>query len=1434
METTQFNPKQVTDSNDRLDEDANYCIRGLFRRTRAITHKVECHDKSANTDGYIELVDEKERPVAKITVQAKSYKAKNKGLDKAPIPAYFVAYANQIRNEVCVFLSVDADANKIYWKYISDEYIKDFREQGDNASHIYHFSDDEVITQENINDVIERWKQIFDDKITLLSKRKKSAEEIILENHAAFRLIKIDFHHLKNSFIERKEIGLLYNWVKGDLQKDESNVKLLVGNAGVGKSVVMKQVIQKLEAEGIKSFALKADRLSMSLGMSSNEQLEALIDTFSSLIQEKKAVLVVDQIDALSQYITNDRTKLENVVALIEHFAAADCLKNVRIIVSCRSFDLEFDPKLRLLGQNPKIELGVLSKTEVESILNRLKDGLYKELDEKTIAILQTPQHLNLFCQVYEKNQKTNYFSITDLYDELWRQTINLSEDPINKKTAEEVLYGLAQKIYDDETLTPQWESDTESFRESNYLISKGIIELVGNKATFFHQSMYDYVFARYHTKGEQPFIQQLVAEKKHQGLFLRSTVNMVLDYERAKNTKQYKEDVKTILFSKKVRVHIQLMFLWGLVSRTNILPFEKKCVKELYAQNPLLFYSFIKQTKSREWYDVISPLIANSIKGMLIGDTVYMNVYGFLLNHVQVSTEEVFELIDGIKDENTKNNIAQRLLYFTPDFSLGIVTKWYQSLCDTYDKKADFLESALPTNLKFVLDKLADLITYVLSPQKEEDGDKENVARKIVEDICKPLMKKHTDAVYPILRDTIISVINANRISGWQNEIDYDKVFTHYLGRHQGSSSLQKWFGLLLKNRVKTSTDSAKEDISLLLKQREVSCYEFAFMAMSESPVSFSKEIITILEEPQLVDNLLSTSDARYYFIEMLRAWLLAVDSDILAKVQEYIYDFKSASDLLSDKEKKYTMLYYPHLGYHQRELIWAIPGPLRNRKIRIRLLELNRRFGDEWDNTKPDHDDIAAYTCGGLMPIERYKTVTLSGWLNSFHGVQRYAKGKCRHFDERVHADAFKQCVSEQPGRFAMFVFSLFDDDKVPILYKMSGLDGLASAHYPLDKLLPYLWKSLEMVGNLSKDGYSYRIFDMIDNVAIVDGEYLNKIIEYLEVIILSEYKSKYNSNIEDEYYKDSGINDMLTTGVNNYQGYAIHSLAKIGKLPQRKAIVYGFFLKTAEKLSLEHQLAAMHYLQMECYDNDLYNEIMFNYSTKPISDYLFLNTDRMHWFWYNDPEKILPYFRMIVGNNRAKTIMVQLMFFGLQYEKSKDASKEMFELLLSQNEEEVIKKVIPLAYQHLSDETYGKQSEMFLRRYASDGREEVRDSFLSWCDHMPENQIFLFNELLKQWINAPIKSGFHDIVQYLEKTCYKYPYESFQCIKVLIDGKNQITYYDEEQLFKILLSCYRVFMDDEEIEKADEVMDIVDSMMLESYTPSVIKVISDIDNS
>ena len=56
----------------------------------------------------------------------------------------------RMRNEVCIFFSVDTDENKIYWKYISDDYIRQFQKKGYNAIHTYEFCNDEIVTSENV------------------------------------------------------------------------------------------------------------------------------------------------------------------------------------------------------------------------------------------------------------------------------------------------------------------------------------------------------------------------------------------------------------------------------------------------------------------------------------------------------------------------------------------------------------------------------------------------------------------------------------------------------------------------------------------------------------------------------------------------------------------------------------------------------------------------------------------------------------------------------------------------------------------------------------------------------------------------------------------------------------------------------------------------------------------------------------------------------------------------------------------------------------------------------------------------------------------------------------------------------------------------------------------------------------------------------------
>lgn len=1425
-ECSYLKPKKVTDTNDRLDERSYLCIKDLFCDTQAITHEIKYHDKTSNIDGYIQLVDNNNYPIGNIFIQAKSYKKENKNKNKASIPSYFVGYASWMRNEVCIFMSVEASAKRIYWKYISDEYIREYDKSGVKASHIYQFKNAEVITTENVGTTIESWKRIVEEKKALYSKEKRNAEEIIINSYSAFQIISTDFHQLKDSFIERKEIDILYNWVVEELPKEDSRLKLLVGNAGMGKSVVVKKVIQRLEKDGIKCFAIKADRLEITLGQSKNEHLEMLRNTFASLIQEDRAVLVVDQIDALSQYITNDRAKVENVIALINLFSSDEKLSNVRIIVSCRSFDLEFDPKLSLLGNAPQVELKALNKKEVEKVLNQLKDGLYKELNEETISILQTPQHLNLFCRVYLKNNKNNYHSITDLYDELWSQNVDMPDIDINKSNAERVLYELAQKIYDEGTLTPQWENDTSCFKEFNYLVSQGLIERIGNRVTFFHQSMYDYVFARFYTKENRSFIRDLLAEKKHQGLFVRSTVNLVLDYERAKNIKQYKEDVNVILFSGEIRPHLQLVLLWAISNRQDILPFEKKCVRELYIQNKMLFYSFVRRTWSKEWYKVIVPIISSDIKKMKVGDQVFDSIYGYLLNHVHTCTEDVFRGIDTIRDGNTRNTVAQRLLYVTPDYSLDIVTKWYV-LCDTFVKKVDFLERAMHSNTQFVLDNIAELFDSIMNNQEIP----KHIEESFFENICNPLKDRHTDALYSILKDRIICAINSHRVHSWRESLDLNAVFPSLMSHYHHTYALHELFEELLVKEINKNPNSLVGDIRMLLSQKEVSCYEFAFKAMLEKPLLFSDDIMGILTDNGLVDELLDFGYAEYYFLELIKKWLPLIDEKTLSVCQDIIYNFKSASDSLSDKDRKYTKLLYPHLGYNQRKLIWVIPKNLRSHRIIRRYQELNRRFGDEWNNTKPDHNAIMAHVCGGLMSEDRYKNISEKDWQNSFYGINSYANGKNRYFDSRVHADEFKQCVSERPHDFANLVFKLFEDEHIPAMYALAGLDGLIVGNYPTSQLLPLVWKSIDSFDIQS--GYS--LCSLLNNLVINDGPYIDKIISFLNGVIISDYVSKYNSDIEDVWRNDSTVNDMLMYGINSIQGYAINTLAKIGKHPHRKSTVYNFFMESGEKLSLEHQLAAMFYLQQECYDNDLYNAVMFKFANRPISDYLFIDANRMHWFWCNNPDLILPYFEMIMDKNRAKPILAQIMFFGIQYEKSKTISRDLFKKLLAQNDVEVIKKMIPLAYDHLSDETYRKQSVIILRKYAKDSRKEIRDTYLLNCHKMPESDINIFKEILQLWIaDISVEGRFYDIIRYLKKCYNAYPYESYQCIKNLLEQVSSMNYYEEEEFLKILLACYRNFMDDEEIKKADEVLDIFDTIMLKTNTLRSDELIKKVDKN
>ena len=132
-------------------------------------------------------------------------------------------------------------------------------------------------------------------------------------------------------------------------------------------------------------------------------------------------VIVIDQIDALSQSMSADRSHLNDIMALIGRSALRQG-RNVRVVVSCRDFDLSNDPALSTLERSEgcvRIRVGLLPAEDVAKIVPEAGDGRFAEM-------LTLPQNLDIYCRVRASGggDGRGILSRIDLYDELWRSVI--------------------------------------------------------------------------------------------------------------------------------------------------------------------------------------------------------------------------------------------------------------------------------------------------------------------------------------------------------------------------------------------------------------------------------------------------------------------------------------------------------------------------------------------------------------------------------------------------------------------------------------------------------------------------------------------------------------------------------------------------------------------------------------------------------------------------------------------------------------------------------------------------------------------------------------------------------------------------------------------------------------------------------------------------
>lgn len=376
--------------------------------------------------------------------------------------------------------------------------------------------------------------------------------------------------------INRNETRRLLDWIESSevKKRDSDRVMLLVGDAGTGKSVVMKDLLETLEERNIPVLGLKADML-----FSNNDKIDNLVGlgkpvvtAIGELEKKGKVVLLVDQIDALSSTLSSNRMPLHTVNTLVAEVCK---MQNVRVVVSCRPYDQQYDPTLERYGNGRVIRMEGLPEDEVNTTLELA--GIQVDDSEKDVKnFLSNPLNLFLFCRV----RNGQLFSgkspnTTLLYEALWKQVVidgATAAELVDTAGVKRCLDTLVSKMYERQILSIPYNSiGAEYPHEVSYLRSNNILcdKSENNQVQFIHQSLYDYVYARLFQESGKTITD--ILEGVHQGLFIRLRLKQVLFYLRDVDEDQYLDNLRCLIFDKdekgkdKYRFHLKHLMLSNL-----------------------------------------------------------------------------------------------------------------------------------------------------------------------------------------------------------------------------------------------------------------------------------------------------------------------------------------------------------------------------------------------------------------------------------------------------------------------------------------------------------------------------------------------------------------------------------------------------------------------------------------------------------------------------------------------------------------------------------------------------------------------------------------------------------------------------------------------------------------------------------------------------
>lgn len=988
---------------------------------------------------------------------------------------------------------------------------------------------------------------------------------------AAFRQASAELRNCPNEIagihIERTEVADIVDWILNAQAPDR--VGMLLDQPGGGKTVVMRGVLEKLENQDAPILAIKADSLS---GIKNRDDLAARLGLpaplevcVQHLATEGPIVVLIDQIDALSLALSRDQTTLDVMLSTI---ARLRDLESVRVVASCRTFDLNTDPRLSTIKVDRKFELQTLSDSQVNLVLKELGINPDQLLPDHW-ALLRVPLHLSIYAQIVAnavvKHPPESFRTLQELYDALWTRRIEANVPHIPKPSERiAAIYRLVESMQNRRQLSVPVGALDEYVEAASYLEREGFIRRERGSWVFYHQTLFDYCFARRFIAQGRSLSQEIL--NGPQGLFERSQMVQVLAYLRGHDDKAYFRELTNLLFAEGLRVHLHLLLIGWFGSFPRPTDAELHVARRLMEDDQERAFFLQAAGGNEDWFDLLDETFIPRLLRSAADEELDGVVIPYLSTLIQRRTDAILDHLYPFLGQNEAWDARIA-------FCLARLEDWQSEqaldmLCDLLrrgrmaGREGSCLYSlansnpaagcrALRVHLDYRLDEFLNkmeadhLSRYFL----DDDLLDAYAIGKVLEAATSAYPEKVIEHLLPWFIRAVASLTEPTDIN---DRYPSDPVFARgWYGEHISKGAEFAWYMVhALQRLARTKPADFRAIAARLAAVESLASQRVLAVAYLADPETYADDIFEFILADERRLNIGDLGDPFYDSWRLYGAIFGCVDAKSRERLERMVLEWRPEWERRSPRDSGLSQLYF----------LKSAPTEMLNETALRRLRELERKF----PGFEPRVPRGTGFVTIG-SPIDEAAQAKMSdeAWLSA---MRKYNESTARG---GLRKDPFKGGIEELARDFAgqvqkdperFYRLARRFDETIPLNYMTAAISGLAESDAPAEWVFDLVRRFASRIEGeyrigvcralekRAKDGVPDDLLNLMTDWARTDPNPNDGVWPPI-----SEDRAKERSFLDDPYQK----------GSNSIRGVAVQAVSNCALSRQPKQFERAFLL-------------------------------------------------------------------------------------------------------------------------------------------------------------------------------------------------------------------------------------------------------------------------------